>query len=512
MAIRKRLSWGVAASALGQAVQAFYAVGLVPFFMRSWGAEGYGRWLTLTALVSYLSFLELGGQNYIANLLAVHHVKGEVDSFRKRLSEGVSLFLFMGIAAYALVIVVLFAFVLLPWPGAGYLLATSDAWVLAILSAFTLLLAIPAGVYASAYRSAGLFVRGSLVANGTRIVGMGVSIALLYFRVSPVVYAAGFFGIGFVLTMIIVWDASRFIPGCRGLRVSLRAALDGWRHLEGSLHFWLIGIAQGVIQQGVVIVLSLFGSATLVAVYATHRSLASFSGYIGVLLQAPILPELSFLWAQGRLADLRRTTALAIRAVTFLTGAGAIFLWIFVPLIFSWWTRSQLDLQPALLAVLLIQGVLAAGWSTSTWSLLAVNRHRPVALWSLVNAVLTVTLASCLAPAYGPLGVAAACLVGDCACGLRVYPALAASFLEVPARTLYAQLAFAMLALVPIATCVYLASLALQGWWLLAAYCLIGVAAAYPAIVFVGWGFLDKDAHDNCVPSPVPGNVQEAPV
>ena len=35
---------------------------LVPLFLRAWGADGYGGWLTLTAFVSYLGLLDLGGR------------------------------------------------------------------------------------------------------------------------------------------------------------------------------------------------------------------------------------------------------------------------------------------------------------------------------------------------------------------------------------------------------------------------------------------------------------------
>src|SRR6267378_1844389 len=92
-AMSGRLSLGIGSAALFQAVNAAQAVILVPLFLRAWGAEGYGQWLALTALISYLTLADLGGQNYIANLLAMSHARGDRERFQTTLSEAVSFFL-----------------------------------------------------------------------------------------------------------------------------------------------------------------------------------------------------------------------------------------------------------------------------------------------------------------------------------------------------------------------------------------------------------------------------------
>ena len=107
---------------------------------------------------------------------------------------------------------------------------------------------------------------------------------------------------------------------------------------------------------------------------------------------------------------------LTVRAVVLLSAAAALALWM-LPGIYSFWTARKLGLQPGLTALFLTQGVLAAGWNTAGWVLLASNEHRTLAWWAVANATLTVVLATVLAPRHGVLGVAAATLLGDLACG-----------------------------------------------------------------------------------------------
>src|SRR3990172_4082748 len=88
----RRLWRGFGSAALGQFIEVANVILLVPLFCRAWGAAKYGWWISLTALISYLSLLDFGGQNYIGNLLADSYIRKDEAQFRRWLSEGVSLF------------------------------------------------------------------------------------------------------------------------------------------------------------------------------------------------------------------------------------------------------------------------------------------------------------------------------------------------------------------------------------------------------------------------------------
>lgn len=458
-----RLLLGIGSSGMSQVIAAAQTILLVPLFLRAWGADGYGRWLVLTALVSYLSMLDLGGQNYIGNLLAIDYARGKKEEFREKLSEGVSLFTFIALAVLVLLVIVLFGLMNSSLPVLRNLLSTKERWIVLFLaSAF--LISIPSGVYVTAYRSSGLFVRGTMLGNVIRIAHFMFLAGLLYIQASPFFYALVFLMGAVIGTMIIVWDSRREIVACRQIRIGLAEAKRGRKHLRGALQFWLLALANGLKQQGVLLVLAIFASPAIVALYATHRMAAGLVGYVGSVLQAPLWPELSFLWAQDRREELREVVLSAIRIIMLISGLAALTVWVLLPFIYPFWTGKQLQLQPVLFAVLLLQGVLAAGWFTSGWSLLAANQHRMPARWSLANAVVTIALSVWLASRYGVLGVALATLLGDVLCGLVVYPKLAGGILGLSVLRIYKVMMLMVLLITPLITLVIISENFLQGW------------------------------------------------
>lgn len=478
-----RLWRGVASTALGQVISSANSILLVPLFLRAWGADGYGQWLSLTALTSYLSLLDLGGQNFIGNLLAREYMRGNEDEFRQKLSEGVSL-----LALIALVGFCLFGIVLslpgISLPGQSASLSLDERFVLLLMGA-VFLLSIPGGVYVTAYRATGQLARGTMIGNVCRALSLLCYAAILIASMPPTVYAAAYLAIGIISTTVIVWDMQRRIPACRRINLNLAAARTGRIHLGGSLLFWLLALASALNQQGVILVLAASGSPVTVAVYATHRAVSGLVGYVGSLLQAPLWTELSFAYVQKNRDKMVRMAMLAIKTVPFLSGAVALGLWVLLPAIYPIWTGRHLQLQPLLLVLFLGQAVLAAGWTTSGWSLLATNQHRSLAYWSLANAVLTVMLAMILAPRYGVLGVACASLIGDVICGVAVYPRLASRLLGLSVIKTYQSMLYPLIVLIPLGMLLMLAAPLIEGWQLIVFGGLLALVFAYPAAYLV---------------------------
>lgn len=475
---RKRVWKGLSASALGYAIKAGESVILVPFFLGAWGSGLYGRWLALTALLSYLGLLDFGGQNYIANLLSIRHASGDEEGFKKDLSEGISLFLFISVVSFLVLGFALILFQFVPVPVLGRTLEQWETWVLVFVGS-NFLLGVSSGTYSTCYRSAGFFARGVIVSNWFRGVWFLFSTGLLYVAVPPAAYAASILAGSLILVFVIMLDTRRNIPGCRGLAINLASARRGCAHLGGALYFWLMALAHVVKLQGVVLFLASTASPEVVAVFATHRALANIAGHTNMLVQGPIIPELSFFWAQRRFADLERATVTSIKMLMVGVGFLTLLLWISAPFVYPIWTRDRLPLRMDLLVVFLTQGVLASGWSTSTWSLLATNHHRGLTAWYLANAAVTLAFAAWLSNMYGVVGVAVAGLIGDLLCGLFVYPRLASAFLMLSPVRFYGEICLGALVLLPLAGAAYLAVSLLDGWWRVGAFLPVSAALVY---------------------------------
>lgn len=163
-------------------------------------------------------------------------------------------------------------------------------------------------------------------------------------------------------------------------------------------------------------------------------------------------------------------------------------LYIFFPIIYPLWTGRALTIQMPLFGLLLLQGVLTTGWVSAGWSLMACNQHRALALWTLLNALVTIACAVLLITPMGAFGAVLASLIGDVTCSLLVIPWLASRRLQISGRRIYGTIVFSLVALVPFGVLAALLSTFLTVPLALPAFCLLAVGLSYPALVFIVGG------------------------
>lgn len=477
-----RLWRALGSVALGQVIAAAGTILLVPLFLRGWGVEKYGWWVSLTALVTYLSLLDFGGQSFIGNMLANSYVRKNESQFCQRFSEGLSLFIVISLVG----LLIFSGILLLPGlslPGRGVPLALEERLIVFMLGSLALIV-IPGGVYVTAYRATGRLARGVMVGNIMRGGSLLFLAALLYAGSGPLLYAAATLAAGLMLTVVAIRDVHRQVLASRHIVLSWKMARAGRVHLGGSLYFWLLALSSALNIQGVILVLGMSVPWEVVAVYATHRTASGLIGYIGNLIQFPLWSELTFLHAQGRREDVARIALLAVKTVVLLSGFAALGLWLFLPAIYPLWTGRHLQVQPILLSLFLIQGVLMAGWGTSAWPLLSSNQHRQLSIWSLANAVLTILLAIFLGPQFGAVGVVLATLLGDVLCGFAIYPRLSAQCLALPVGRMYGAIVRPLAALLPAGILLLVASSWFGQWQGICAGVLVGLSLFYPTARF----------------------------
>jgi O-antigen/teichoic acid export membrane protein len=246
----------------------------------------------------------------------------------------------------------------------------------------------------------------------------------------------------------------------------------------------LISISQTLNNQGFVLLLATFLGGPAVVLYSTHKTATGIIGYSASLFQPAVWSELSFLAARQERARTARVTLLAVRATVLFAGALSVALWFGAPAIYSMWTRHAFHVQPLLLALLMCQGLLAAGWSTASWPLLAANQHHELARWSLANSALTLLGAAvALKLNFGIEGAVIASIAADLICGLWAYPLIAARYLDLAQPKFYVAMLRSLIAMVP---AVLLAQLSLQfattNWSRLVCFGLAGVLSAVPAL------------------------------
>ena len=444
-----RVARALASSVLSQAITVGQTYLLVPLFLAAWGGDGYGRWLSLTALASYLQLVDLGGQTYVGNRLAAAFAKNESAEFRLILRRGFSVFLAVTLVAWSLVVL---AALLLPNTGWDL-----DSKLVVVIYSTFIAIGVPGGVLVSCYAATGRVVRGANVGNLVRIVTLGLCVTALALHATQPVYAGVQLVYGMLATTAIVVDLRRQIPELFPPRASWQAVGEAMPLLRESLPYWIFGLAGALSLQGVLLVVSANASDATVAAYATHRSAASLILYAGALLRPALWTELTFLAARKDYPRIRELVSIAVRSSTWFAAVVGSAICLAAPFGYALWTRSKLELHVPLLVLLAVQATLSAAWSAAAWPLMSASQPRSLARWTLLNAVLTVAGGYvCMRLGTGLIGLVAWSLAVDVVCGLIPFPLAAFAFMQGSARSFFWDIARAALCAAPFGLLAYL--------------------------------------------------------
>lgn len=420
---------------------------LVPLFLAAWGSEGYGRWLSLIALVSYLGLVDLGGQQYIANQLGAAFAKNDPDEFRTTLSRGVSIYSVLGAGVSLLA-----ALLLLVAAGSWDL----DSKLVVLLYSLQIAVQVPGGVIGTAYSGSGRVVRYVNIGSSVALLALGLSVVALIAHVSQPLFAGLQLLCAMIGIAVCLVDLPRQIPDLFRPKLSLAALRETLPLLRGSLPYWVFALAAGLSMQGVVLVVSASAGPDAVAAFATHRSAASLILYAAGLLRPALWTELTFLAARGDFTRMRFVVTVAVRTSTWFAAVIGSVICLAAPLGYALWTHSKLELNTPLLVLLAARAILSAGWSAVSWPLISANRPRALARWTLINALLTVAGGYvCMRLGGGLVGLAAWSLAVDVVCALIPFPIAASAFMQTPVRSFFADVARAILCGAPFGALAY---------------------------------------------------------
>lgn len=408
--LRSRLLQGLAAIFSGQVILAAANLLLVPLYLTSWSAPIYGEWLVLFSLVSYLSVLDLGMEMAVGNRLTQAFAIGDLEDYARVQHSALALYLSLAGGAFLLLGVA--AWVFPPaWIGLKETPAAVASWVLWLLG-LQIILALPMGLIGGIYRTTGNLARSQWLANCRQVTGLGL-LALTLLLGGGMVAASLVQLIPLLLIPIyVMWDVKRrFPPLMPGLKRANRQIIR--EMINPSLHFALFPLANAIILQGPVIIISTVLGGVAVAVFATTRTLVNFIRQIMGSLTNALWPDLTRMEARQEFLRLRVMHRVLVSGSTALCLGAAAALWYEGPEIIAVWTRGKLPPDPLLLRILLLMAVLQIPWLTSATFTAAANHHHKIARLLLASAVLGVTGAAVLVHWWGLWGIPVALLVAD---------------------------------------------------------------------------------------------------
>ncbi|QQR40377.1 lipopolysaccharide biosynthesis protein [Devosia rhizoryzae] len=380
-AVARRIVQGTVANLLGK----LWVVGLqllmLPVLTWSWGADGYGSWLILTTIPTYLALSDAGLGTVAAVDLTRKVVSGDGEG---ALEVVQSLWALMTTVSFGLALLLLggsAVAVLHGWfVGSGLspeaLLAT-----IFFITAYALVV-VQMLVLNVVYRATNKYALGTLLMDiATPVEGVVVmSFAWLGRDIATAAFAmltvrALFAGLYVVrLRQAEPWC----VLGFRHARWSTVRRLFG----PSAAAFSLVG-ANAVVLQGMVLVLGANGGPVVAGAFAASRMISRVPLQLANLLSRASVPELTRAEASGDWVTSGRLLTLNVASALALCLPSALMLCAFGPQLLRWMSNDALAVDTMVFAWLAASAVAGALWTSASSRLVASNELGRFSFWYL---------------------------------------------------------------------------------------------------------------------------------
>jgi len=384
--------------------------------MAAFGKEGYGEWLTLFGIASYVSMADVGIEHYWLNLLTGAHVRGDINKYKQIFRAG--LFMFLAVACLVLIISVVFSFLrgpsrvldleyIGPFTASVVFLVLVGSTLLAVFSrmvrgVFRTVGQYPKVVWFEATREAMTFV----CITAALLLGMNkMGLAWVYGGIAVLMM------VWVLLTVRGRFDDLVDFRIHKADRKTVTGLLGG-----GSINL-LSALANLLLVQGTLILTNWALGAAVVALVATSRTLANLVRQAAGSVYLATLPEFSRLEAAGDTWQmeslLRRGTSLGM----VISGVAVIALVGLGPWLFDIWTDGRFTNTAPLIYLFAASVIVDALRLPLHDFIMGCNRIATVAIANIAYAVSSLVVMWILFPRFGAWSVP----ISTMACGAVIH-------------------------------------------------------------------------------------------
>lgn len=423
-ALLARIKKGVASEIFANLIRVMIQVTGVPLFLLFWGADGYGEWLILTAILGYLRLSNVGFGQATRNRMAMAVSAGDRDRALGYFQSTSLLFIVIGALVMALVGLAAWAS---PWIH-GFLnfeILSVDglAWSLIILGA-VIAINLQVDVLDAGFRCEGhyglstflimlsdllsfLLVVVVLVTGGDLLMGIACYLVGTLFR--------------FVLLRKVLYRLGDWIVFGR------RHA--SWQTVKDftlpSIAFMAFPLGQAMGLQGTLIVIGAILGPPAVVVFNTVRMLSRYTVHLTVIFARIGSPEIAFAYGRGDMDLVRKVHWQVCRLGFWAALFACSTLALATPWILKVWTQGQIIPWPGVYLTLLAAVLVWTAHTLTANVLQATNNHQRFALVFLAVGFVGLVMTVPLTKSFSLPGAALASLMVELALLLYVLPSAA---------------------------------------------------------------------------------------
>lgn len=390
---------------------------LVPIYLAHWSVSIYGIWLATQALITVLSTLDKGHQNYLGfEFLKIGAARK--SDIAVNLWSSLEIGLWTGLLEL-LIIVIIVKFQLL-----GTLLGENfsnnaqlvrDAGIVLMLQGLVWwITGSIGGILVRALSPFGYYARMSWWGVWSAVI---TSIAPLF----PLIKGGGILEAGIALAIAtMAYNVPMFIDMFLLLKksgvtfsFSKRSYKVGWINFFKSLALSLKDLLENLRQQGIRVILAPLSGATAMAAFSTIRTGANIALQGLGTLTNPLMPELMrFINAreQDKMEASFGTVWMVLVAILSPT---VILLQAFAPFLFGLWTNGKIEFDPLLFAILSVGVLIYAQAQPAMAVMRGNNLLRAQLVISIFSALIVLVFMFMLVPKLGIVGAGIALLLSE---------------------------------------------------------------------------------------------------
>ncbi len=406
---------------------------LTPFVIRHLGVLAYGIWILAVSTTSYLGVLDMGMRSAVIRFVSKAEAQGKPEDASAAIGAAlwVRVLISLGVAGLSVLLALAFPHIFHKIPPEMRRAAQITVLMCALGVAVTLVAGVFGAVLAATHRFDVLSSISALQtlarAGGVILIlrsGHGL-ISLAYWEVTIV-------SIGSLATAAM---ALKLFPPARVriARPDRKILKMIWSY---SFTTFIFIIAVQIIINTDNLVVGAFISVAMVSFYSIGGSLMSYSGQVVSSLTTTFTPLASNLEASGKMEELQRlllrgtqaTLGLALPISLALVLRGKTFIGL-------WMGHQYSQVSGTVLQILMISQFFATADSTAGSIMMAIDKHKPVAKWAVIEATLNLSLSILLVKTIGMNGVAWGTSIAMTFVHLAFYPRYVRQVLHIPIKT-----------------------------------------------------------------------------
>jgi O-antigen/teichoic acid export membrane protein len=365
------------AHSYGQIITIFSTLVGPTVAVANWGAEGFGYWVSLSALAQFFSLSDLGASIALANQLCLKSDRSIDEAYR--LTRNVILS-YIKNAAISLAIILAAAFFLAFYY--SYLISSQDAFILAFTFAaiaFSAALQPAIGIYSAAWRFIGRNEVGIFISNTIRLLEFLIFIGIVLLGKQMLIAAIVGALLKILASLIMYFHIPSLIKQGKDKQLLSQKAqmhIELNKLTKAGHGFTLISLSQQLTLQGPVLLISVILGPVQAAVFAACRTLSRLPVQPLSILLASLNPELTELIANKNYKQLKIIVfrmLFGVIILSILTGISSVY---FIDIIQKYWLENKLNLDIKVLIPLCLAATFYLCGQVLNQTLTAANKTR----------------------------------------------------------------------------------------------------------------------------------------